>query len=52
MFTTHGNTSKHYRYNTIAYNFTIERHKEEYTGISPNKIASTRFHKSINVNSP
>ena len=28
----HGNTSKHYRYNTVARNFTIERHNEEYTG--------------------
>ena len=28
----HGNTSKHYRYNTVARNFTIERHNEVYTG--------------------
>ena len=47
MLQIHGNTSKHYCYNTVAHNFTIERHKEEFTGISPNKIASTRIREQM-----
>ena len=38
----------------VARNSTIERHREEYTGISQNKIALTRIREPINyhVNSP